>query len=61
MLAEAAVSGGAAGVSGADALALADHAHGVDLVAVMLVDRHGVRGGETRVFDAGAAKTILAS
>jgi hypothetical protein len=28
------------------------HRDGVDLVAVMLVDRHGVRGGETRVFDA---------
>jgi hypothetical protein len=28
------------------------HRDGVDLVAVMLVDRAGVKGGETRVFDA---------
>jgi hypothetical protein len=28
------------------------HRDGVDLVAVMLVGRHGVKGGETRVFDA---------
>jgi hypothetical protein len=28
------------------------HRDGVDLVAVFLVDRHGVRGGETRVFEA---------
>ena len=28
------------------------HRDGVDLVAVMLVDRSGVKGGETRVFDA---------
>jgi hypothetical protein len=28
------------------------HRDGVDLVAVMLVARHGVRGGETRVFEA---------
>lgn len=28
------------------------HRDGVDLVAVMLVDRHAVKGGETRVFDA---------
>jgi hypothetical protein len=28
------------------------HRDGVDLVAVFLVDRHGVKGGETRVFDA---------
>jgi hypothetical protein len=27
------------------------HRDGVDLVAVMLVDRHAVKGGETRVFD----------
>ena len=27
------------------------HRDGVDLVAVFLVDRHGVKGGETRVFD----------
>jgi hypothetical protein len=27
------------------------HRDGVDLVAVMLVSRHGVKGGETRVFD----------
>ena len=28
------------------------HRDGVDLVAVMLVDRHGIKGGETRVFEA---------
>ena len=28
------------------------HRDGVDLVAVMLLGRHGVKGGETRVFDA---------
>lgn len=28
------------------------HRDGVDLVVVILVDRHGVKGGETRVFDA---------
>jgi hypothetical protein len=28
------------------------HRDGVDLVAVLLVGRHGVKGGETRVFDA---------
>ena len=28
------------------------HRDGVDLVAVMLIDRHNVKGGETRVFDA---------
>jgi hypothetical protein len=28
------------------------HRDGVDLVAVVLVDRHRVKGGETRVFDA---------
>ena len=28
------------------------HRDGVDLVAVLLVDRMGVKGGETRVFDA---------
>ena len=28
------------------------HRDGVDLVAVMLVSRHNVKGGETRVFDA---------
>jgi hypothetical protein len=28
------------------------HRDGVDLVAVFLVDRQGVKGGETRVFDA---------
>lgn len=27
------------------------HRDGVDLVAVFLVDRHGLKGGETRVFD----------
>ncbi len=29
------------------------HRDGVDLVAVILVARHGIKGGETRVFDAG--------
>lgn len=29
------------------------HRDGVDLVAVFLVDRQGVKGGETRVFEAG--------
>ncbi len=28
------------------------HRDGVDLVAVILVSRHGIKGGETRVFDA---------
>ncbi len=28
------------------------HRDGVDLVAVLLIDRHNVKGGETRVFDA---------
>ena len=28
------------------------HRDGVDLVAVVLIDRHNVKGGETRVFDA---------
>jgi hypothetical protein len=28
------------------------HRDGVDLVAVLIVDRHNVKGGETRVFDA---------
>jgi hypothetical protein len=28
------------------------HRDGVDLVAVLLVDRHNIKGGETRVFDA---------
>jgi hypothetical protein len=28
------------------------HRDGVDLVAVFMVERHGVKGGETRVFDA---------
>jgi len=28
------------------------HRDGVDLVAVLLIGRHGVKGGETRVFDA---------
>ena len=28
------------------------HRDGVDFVVVLLVDRHGVKGGETRVFDA---------
>jgi hypothetical protein len=30
------------------------HRDGVDLVSVTLITRHGVRGGETRVFDADA-------
>jgi hypothetical protein len=28
------------------------HRDGVDLVAVLLIDRHNIKGGETRVFDA---------
>ena len=28
------------------------HRDGVDFVAVILIDRHGIKGGETRVFDA---------
>lgn len=28
------------------------HRDGVDLVAVLMVERHQVKGGETRVFDA---------
>ena len=31
------------------------HRDGVDLVAVVLVRRHGVKGGETRVFDANGS------
>ena len=34
------------------------HRDGVDLVAVMLVDRRGVKGGETRVFDAAGPTGI---
>jgi hypothetical protein len=32
------------------------HRDGVDLVAVFLVDRQGIKGGETRVFDASGPK-----
>jgi len=34
------------------------HRDGVDLVAVMLVERRGVKGGETRVFDAAGPAGI---
>ncbi len=34
------------------------HRDGVDLVAVILVDRHNVKGGETRVFDAHGPKGV---
>ncbi|MDE2371429.1 MAG: 2OG-Fe dioxygenase family protein, partial [Burkholderiales bacterium] len=34
------------------------HRDGVDLVAVLLVDRHNVRGGETRVFDAAGPQGV---
>ncbi len=34
------------------------HRDGVDLVAVMLVARHGVKGGETRVFDAAGPQGL---
>jgi hypothetical protein len=34
------------------------HRDGVDFVAVVLVDRHGVRGGETRVFDAHGSSGV---
>lgn len=34
------------------------HRDGVDLVAVMLVDRAGVKGGETRVFDADGPRGL---
>ncbi len=34
------------------------HRDGVDLVVVVLVDRHGVKGGETRVFDAASPAGI---
>ena len=34
------------------------HRDGVDLVAVFLVDRHGVKGGETRVFDANGPQGV---
>lgn len=30
------------------------HRDGVDLVAVFMIERHGVKGGETRVFDASS-------
>ena len=32
------------------------HRDGVDLVAVALVGRHGIKGGETRVFEAGGRR-----
>jgi hypothetical protein len=34
------------------------HRDGVDLVAVILVDRHNVKGGETRVFDANGTQGV---
>ena len=34
------------------------HRDGVDFVAVILVQRHGVRGGETRVFDAHGSSGV---
>jgi hypothetical protein len=34
------------------------HRDGVDLVVVLLVDRHGVKGGETRVFDADGPRGL---
>jgi hypothetical protein len=34
------------------------HRDGVDFVVVALVDRHGVKGGETRVFDAAGPSGI---
>lgn len=34
------------------------HRDGVDLVAVMLLDRHRVRGGETRIFDADGPRGL---
>lgn len=34
------------------------HRDGVDLVAVLLVARHGVKGGETRVFEARGARGL---
>lgn len=34
------------------------HRDGVDFVAVVLVGRHGVRGGETRVFDAHGSSGV---
>jgi hypothetical protein len=34
------------------------HRDGVDLVAVVLVDRQGVKGGETRVFDAHGTQGV---
>jgi hypothetical protein len=34
------------------------HRDGVDLVAVILVSRHGVKGGETRVFDAAGPQGV---
>ena len=34
------------------------HRDGVDLVAVVLVDRHRVKGGETRVFDASGPQGV---
>src|SRR5258707_14665768 len=34
------------------------HRDGVDFVALMLVERYGIRGGETRVFDAHGAAGV---
>lgn len=34
------------------------HRDGVDLVAVLLVDRHRIKGGETRVFDASGPQGV---
>jgi hypothetical protein len=34
------------------------HRDGVNFVVVMLVDRHGVKGGETRVFDANGPQGV---
>jgi len=34
------------------------HRDGVDLVVVILVDRHNVKGGETRVFDADGPQGV---
>lgn len=34
------------------------HRDGVDLVAVLMVERHGVKGGETRVFDADGPRGV---
>jgi hypothetical protein len=34
------------------------HRDGVDFVVVMMVARHGVKGGETRVFDANGPQGV---